>query len=84
MDTFLFILLFFFSIFFVLFKKKKSKKLDQIILENEVDKDFKTEFETDTQGNLTEKGMEELITWSEENLNDRDTIILDEIKKLNQ
>lgn len=42
------------------------KRRDEITLEEEIDQDFKEEFAFDESGELTDKGMEDMLDWLEE------------------
>ncbi len=42
------------------------KRRDEIALQEEIGQDFKEEFACDESGNLTEKGMGDMLDWLEE------------------
>jgi hypothetical protein len=42
------------------------KKRDATALEEEIDRDFKEDFACDKTGQLTDKGMEDMLDWLEE------------------
>ena len=42
------------------------KQREEISMEKEIDQDFKDEFSFDKSGDLTDKGMEDMLDWLEE------------------
>ena len=65
---FLLILVVFFIEFILLKKVKSIRKSDSLIISKEIEKDFEEEFEHDASGQLTEKGMTNLVVWCEDDL----------------
>ena len=50
------------------------------LIEKEISQDFNSEFETDFDGSLTEKGMRDLVNWWSHNSTLNQTRILKEIE----
>ena len=68
MDFLLILVVLFIAIYFVLKKVKSIRKSDSLIISKEIEKDFEEEFEHDASGQLTEKGMTNLVVWCEDDL----------------
>lgn len=71
MDLVLFLFIFSLFFYFIFKKIQFTKKLDSEAIKNEVEKDFETDFDHDSSGNLTKQGMLELVEWFEDDLIDR-------------
>lgn len=82
MDLLLVFLVVLAVILFVIKRRQKVQESDLNRIDAEIEKDFKSEFETDSQGSLTEKGMLDLVNWCEENSKNIDSQILQEINNI--
>ena len=51
------------GVLFVIYIRNKVKRNDLELIEKEISQDFNSEFETDFDGSLTEKGMRDLVNW---------------------
>lgn len=68
MDLFLTILMIAGSVFVVAKVFLRERKRDAETLEEELEQDFVEEFEIDEDGTPSERGMEELVEWMEDDL----------------
>ena len=68
------------GVLFVIYIRNKVKRNDLELIEKEISQDFNSEFETDFDGSLTEKGMRDLVNWWSHNSTLNETRILKEIE----
>ena len=68
------------GVLFVIYIRNKVKRNDLELIEKEISHDFNSEFESDFDGSLTEKGMRDLVNWWSHNSTLNETRILKEIE----
>jgi len=66
MEWVVYLLLFSATLYTCVFITRVSKKGDDRKMSEEIDQDFSDEFEVDQEGELTGKGMEDMLDWLEE------------------
>ncbi|MFP6899839.1 MAG: hypothetical protein VCA36_02780 [Opitutales bacterium] len=65
MEWFVYILLGSATLYVCVFIARVRKHRDETALEDEITSDFLDEFESDESGELTDKGMEDMLDWLE-------------------
>ena len=63
---------------------RSSKARDSDAIEKEVEDDFKEEFEQKKIGELSTKGMSDLVDWMEDDLRDRKLEQSEEVESFNE
>jgi len=84
MDIFVVFILFLFAVFITLKIRNKTKINDFSSLEQEIEKDFESEFDYLDDGELSPRGMEELVKWAEDDLIEKrfsESPIIDDVKR---
>lgn len=71
MDLVFIFIVFILAVFFIHWSRSKIHETESEALAAEIDEDFKLDFERDSNGNLTQRGMEDLVLWCEEDMRDR-------------
>lgn len=66
MEWVVYLLLFSAALYTCVLITRVSKKGDDRKMSEEIDQDFSDEFEVDQEGELTGKGMEDMLDWLEE------------------
>ena len=66
MEWVVYLLLFSATLYTCVFITRLRKKADDLKMSQEIDQDFSDEFEADQEGELTYKGMEDMLDWLEE------------------
>ena len=65
MDWFISLLLASVTVYVCVLMFRSSRSRDATALEEEIEQDFKEEFASDKSGELTDKGMEDMLDWWE-------------------
>jgi hypothetical protein len=71
MDLIFILIVFILSVFFVRWRRNKIHWIESQALANEIEEDFMSDFERDSNGNLTHRGMEDLVLWCEDDMRER-------------
>lgn len=71
MDLFLIVIVLVFAFFLIQWRKSVVGRDESEALAAEIDKDFKLDFERDSKGDLTPRGMEDLVLWCEDDMRDQ-------------
>ena len=71
MDLVFIFIVFILAVFFIHWSRSKINGTESEALAAEIDEDFKLDFERDSNGNLTQRGMEDLVLWCEEDMRGR-------------